>query len=308
MSNVTVKELLEAGVHFGHQARRWNPKMTKFILAKRSGIHLVDLRKTAEAFEAAANAARQVGQRRGRVLFVGTKKQAQSIIAEEARRCSQFFVNRRWLGGQLTNFKTIKGRIAKLKELDAAAEDGTYARFSKREALTMDREREKLETNLGGIKEMGYTPDMMFVVDPKRERIAIAEANQLGIPVVAITDTNCDPDSIDYPIPGNDDAVRAIRLLTSRFADAILEGRNAAGVEDENQAAAEAEAKAAKAAEAKAKAAKAAEAKAAEAAVEAPVAEVAEEAPAAEVAAEAPAPEPEAVEAAAEPETEKEGA
>jgi len=297
MSNVTVKELLEAGVHFGHQARRWNPKMTKFILAKRSGIHLVDLRKTAEAFEAAANAARQVGQRRGRVLFVGTKKQAQSIIAEEARRCSQFFVNRRWLGGQLTNFKTIKGRIAKLKELDAAAEDGTYARFSKREALTMDREREKLETNLGGIKEMGYTPDMMFVVDPKRERIAIAEANQLGIPVVAITDTNCDPDSIDYPIPGNDDAVRAIRLLTSRFADAILEGRNAAGVEDENQAAAEAEAKAAKAAEAEA--AKAAEAKAAEAAVEAP---------AAEVAAEAPTPEPEAAEAAAEPETEKEGA
>ncbi len=224
MSQVSIQELLEAGVHFGHQARRWNPKMNKYILTKRNNIHVIDLRATVTGFETAAKLATQVGSRKGKVLFVGTKKQAQTIVAEEAVRCGQYFVNRRWLGGQLTNYKTIKTRIAKLKELELAKEDGTYDRFSKKEALSMDRERIKLEGSLGGIKDMERTPDLMFVVDPKRERIAIAEANQLGIPVVAITDTNCDPESIDYPIPGNDDATRAIRLLVGRFADAVLAG------------------------------------------------------------------------------------
>lgn len=225
MAKVEIKELLEAGVHFGHQARRWNPKMGKYILAKKNDIHLIDLRKTASCFDTAAQAVALVGQRRGRVLFVGTKKQAQDIIAEEARRCGQYFVNRRWLGGQLTNFKTIKGRIAKLKELEAAKADGTYERFSKKEVSIMEKERGKLEASLGGIKDMGVLPDLMFVIDPKRERIAVAEANQLGIPVIAVTDSNCDPDVINLPIPGNDDAVRAIRLLTSRIADAVLEGQ-----------------------------------------------------------------------------------
>jgi small subunit ribosomal protein S2 len=225
VTQTVVKELLEAGVHFGHQARRWNPKMERYILAKRHGIHVVDLRQTAQCLESALTAARQVGERGGKVLFVGTKKQAQEIVAQEAKRCGQHFVNRRWLGGQLTNFKTIKGRIAKLKELDTAKENGTWERFSKKEALSLDREREKLERSLGGIKNLDHLPDMMFVIDPKRERIAVAEANHMGIPVVAITDTNCDPDLIDYPIPGNDDATKAIRLLTTRVADAVLEGR-----------------------------------------------------------------------------------
>ncbi|MDH4229732.1 MAG: 30S ribosomal protein S2 [Nitrospirota bacterium] len=223
--SVTVKELLQAGVHFGHQAHRWNPKMERYLIGARNGVHLVDLRKTAVCFDKALDAVRQVAGRGGRVLFVGTKKQAQDVIAQEAQRCGQYFVNRRWLGGQLTNFKTIKGRTAKLRELDAASADGTYSRYSKKEALGMERLREKLEKALGGIKEMPGAPDMLFVVDPRRERIAVAEANMLGIPVVAITDTNCDPDVIDYPVPGNDDAIRAIRLLAGRFADAILESR-----------------------------------------------------------------------------------
>jgi len=225
VTQTVVKELLEAGVHFGHQARRWNPKMDRYILAKRHGIHVVDLRKTADCLEAAVNAARQVGERGGKVMFVGTKKQAQETVAAEARRCGQHYVNRRWLGGQLTNFKTIKARIAKLKELETAKENGTWERFSKKEALSLDREREKLERSLGGIKHLDRMPDMLFVVDPKRERIAVAEANHMGIPVVAIADTNCDPDVIDYPIPGNDDATKAIRLITGRIADAIMEGR-----------------------------------------------------------------------------------
>jgi small subunit ribosomal protein S2 len=225
VTQTVVKELLEAGVHFGHQARRWNPKMDRYILAKRHGIHVVDLRKTADCLEAAVGAARQVGERGGKVMFVGTKKQAQDIVAEEAGRCAQHYVNRRWLGGQLTNFKTIKARIAKLKELETAKENGTWERFSKKEALSLEREREKLERSLGGIKNLDRLPDMLFVIDPKRERIAVAEANHMGIPVVAVTDTNCDPDLIDYPIPGNDDATKAIRLITGRIADAILEGR-----------------------------------------------------------------------------------
>jgi small subunit ribosomal protein S2 len=177
-----IKELLEAGVHFGHQARRWNPKMGKYILAKRQGVHVVDLRQTARCLDAALAAVRQVAERNGKVLFVGTKKQAQDIVAEQAGRCSQFYVNRRWLGGQLTNFKTIKGRIAKLKELDTAKGDGTFERFSKKEALSMEREREKLERSLGGIKNLDHLPHMLFVIDPKRERIAVAEANHLGAP------------------------------------------------------------------------------------------------------------------------------
>jgi len=262
VTQTVVKELLEAGVHFGHQARRWNPKMDRYILAKRHGIHVVDLRKTAQCLDAALTAARQVGERGGKVMFVGTKKQAQDIVAQEAKRCGQHFVNRRWLGGQLTNFKTIKARIAKLKELETAKENGTWERFSKKEALSLDREREKLERSLGGIKNLEYLPDMLFVIDPKRERIAVAEANHMGIPVVAITDTNCDPDVIDYPIPGNDDATKAIRLLTTRVADAILEGRRtgaAASAEAERaeraqRAADAATTAAAAAAEAKAKA------------------------------------------------------
>jgi small subunit ribosomal protein S2 len=245
VTQTVVKELLEAGVHFGHQARRWNPKMDRYILAKRHGIHVVDLRKTAQCLDAAANAARQVGERGGKVMFVGTKKQAQEVMAEEAGRCGQHYVNRRWLGGQLTNFKTIKARIAKLKELETAKENGTWERFSKKEALSLEREREKLERSLGGIKNLDHLPDMLFVIDPKRERIAVAEANHMGIPVVAITDTNCDPDLIDYPIPGNDDAAKAIRLITARIADAIMAGRQAGAV-----ASAEAEAEARKAAEA----------------------------------------------------------
>jgi len=238
VTQTVVKELLEAGVHFGHQARRWNPKMDRYILAKRHGIHVVDLRKTAQCLDAAVGAARQVGERGGKVLFVGTKKQAQDTVAAEAKRCGQHYVNRRWLGGQLTNFKTIKARIAKLKELETAKENGTWERFSKKEALSLEREREKLERSLGGIKNLDYLPDMMFVIDPKRERIAVAEANHMGIPVVAITDTNCDPDVIDYPIPGNDDATKAIRLITGRIADAVMAGRQAgaaASVEAETE-------------------------------------------------------------------------
>jgi small subunit ribosomal protein S2 len=232
-----IQELLEAGVHFGHQARRWNPKMGRYILAKRQNIHVVDLRQTARCLDAALEAVRQVAERGGKILFVGTKKQAQEIVAEQAGRCNQFYVNRRWLGGQLTNFKTIKGRIGKLKELDTAKEDGTFERFSKKEALSMEREREKLERSLGGIKELPHLPDLMYVIDPRRERIAVAEANHLNIPVVAITDTNCDPDVIDYPIPGNDDATRAIRLITARIADAVLEGRASGAVATEVAAA-----------------------------------------------------------------------
>jgi small subunit ribosomal protein S2 len=242
-----IKELLEAGVHFGHQARRWNPKMNRYILAKRHGVHVVDLRQTAKCFDAALGAVRQVAERGGKVLFVGTKKQAQEIVAEQARRCNQFYVNRRWLGGQLTNFKTIKTRIGKLKELDTAKEDGTLERFSKKEALSMERDREKLERSLGGIKNLDHLPDMLFVIDPKRERIAVAEANHLSIPVVAITDTNCDPDVIDYPIPGNDDATRAILLITTRIADAIIEGRGAGAAATEAAATEAVEAPAAKA-------------------------------------------------------------
>ncbi|MBW1974214.1 MAG: 30S ribosomal protein S2 [Deltaproteobacteria bacterium] len=225
MALVTMKELLESGVHFGHQTRRWNPKMKPFIFGSRNGIYIIDLQKTVRMFQEAYNFVVEATSKGETVLFVGTKPQAQDIIREEAERCGMYYVNHRWLGGMLTNFKTIKQRVDRLKELDAMFEDGSISKFPKKEALRLARQREKLERNLGGIKEMGHLPGVLYVVDTPKEKIAVAEANRLGIPVVAIVDTNSDPDVIDYPIPGNDDAIRAIRLITSRIADACIEGK-----------------------------------------------------------------------------------
>ncbi|SHF51030.1 SSU ribosomal protein S2P [Desulfacinum infernum DSM 9756] len=225
MSVVTMKQLLEAGVHFGHQTRRWNPKMKPYIFGARNGIYIIDLQRTVKLFRTAYKFVVDVTAAGENVLFVGTKRQAQDTIREQAERCGMFYVNHRWLGGMLTNFKTIKLRIDRLKELDAMFEDGSVNRFPKKEVLRLAREREKLERNLGGIKNMTRLPGAVYVVDPQKEKIAVAEANRLGIPVVAIIDTNCDPDVIDYPIPGNDDAIRAIKLITTRIADACVEGR-----------------------------------------------------------------------------------
>ncbi|MDQ7837438.1 MAG: 30S ribosomal protein S2 [Thermodesulfobacteriota bacterium] len=225
MSYVTMKQLLEAGVHFGHQTRRWNPKMKPYIFGTRNGIYIIDLQKTVQLFKTAYDFIVQAATGGKPVLFVGTKKQAQESIAEEASRCGMFYVNSRWLGGTLTNFQTIRKSIDRLKTLEAMKEDGSIHRFKKKEILQMEKEIVKLEKSLGGIKEMGKLPGALFVVDPRKEYIAITEARKLGIPVVAIVDTNCDPDGIDYLIPGNDDAIRAIRLLTSRMADACLEGK-----------------------------------------------------------------------------------
>lgn len=225
MAVVTMKELLEAGVHFGHQTRRWNPKMKPYIFGSRNGIYIIDLQKTVRLFQEAYQFVVQVVSSGETVLFVGTKPQAADIIREEAQRCGMYYVNHRWLGGMLTNFKTIRQRIDRLKELDAMFEDGSVSRFPKKEVLRLARERDKLQKNLSGIKEMSHLPGVLFVVDTQKEKIAVAEANRLGIPVVAIVDTNCDPDPIDYPIPGNDDAIRAVKLITSRIADACIEGR-----------------------------------------------------------------------------------
>ncbi|MFO7982922.1 MAG: 30S ribosomal protein S2 [Desulfuromonadales bacterium] len=224
MAQITMKQLLEAGVHFGHQTRRWNPKMKPYIFGARNGIYIVDLQKTVRYFKQSYNVIKGTVADGGKVLFVGTKKQAQESISEEAERCKQYYVNDRWLGGMLTNFSTIKGSIERLKKIEAMAEDGTYDALTKKEVLQLERERIKLEKSLGGIKSMGKLPDLIFVIDPKKETIAVKEARKLGIPVVAIVDTNCDPDDIDYVIPGNDDAIRAIRLFASRMADACLEG------------------------------------------------------------------------------------
>ena len=224
MSNVTMKELLEAGVHFGHQTKRWNPKMKPYIFGARNGIYIIDLQKTVRLFKNAYSFVRECAQAGETILFVGTKKQAQDAIGEEATRCGMYYVNQRWLGGMLTNFATVKQSIDRLKRLDAMFADGTVEVYTKKEALQLEKEREKLEKTLGGIKGMGKVPGALFVVDPKNETIAISEAKKLGIPVVAVVDTNCDPDPIDYVIPGNDDAIRAIRLLTSKMADAVLEG------------------------------------------------------------------------------------
>ena len=228
MSMPTMRELLEAGVHFGHQTRRWNPKMKPYIFIERNGIHIMDLQKTVSALEKARVAVSRAVAQGGTVLFVGTKKQAQSIIMEEATRSGQYFVIDRWLGGMLTNFKTVKASIGRLKDLDRIFADGTSASFTKKEASRMDKERAKLEKIFRGIKDMERLPSMMFVVDTNKEKIAVAEANRLGIPIVAIVDTNSDPDVIQYPIPGNDDALRAIKLISQVIANAVLDSERAA--------------------------------------------------------------------------------
>jgi len=246
MSYVTMKELLEAGVHFGHQTRRWNPKMAPYIFGARNGIHIIDLQKTVQFFKITYNYVVETVANGGIMLFVGTKKQAQDAIAEEAQRCGMFYVNHRWLGGMLTNYQTISRSIQRLKEFEAMKEDGTIKRFPKKEILMMEKKAAKLERALGGIKDMGRLPDIVYVVDPRKEDIAVAEGRKMGIPLVAIVDSNCDPTEIDYPIPGNDDAIRAIRLLTSRMADAALDGKKLAeerlqAITDKELAEAEAE-------------------------------------------------------------------
>ena len=225
MSVVSMKQLLEAGVHFGHQTRRWNPKMAEYIFTERNGIYIIDLQKTVKKIEEAYMVIRQIAQDGGHVLFVGTKKQAQDAIKEEALRCEQYYVNTRWLGGMMTNFKTIKKSIAKLNNLQKMAEDGTFDLLPKKEVAVLQKQTADLEKNLGGIKNMKTLPSAIFVVDPKKENNAVEEARKLGIPVIAIVDTNCDPDVIDYVIPGNDDAIRAIKLIASVMADAVLEGK-----------------------------------------------------------------------------------
>jgi small subunit ribosomal protein S2 len=226
--SITMKELLEAGVHFGHQTRRWNPKMKPYIFGSRNGIHIIDLQKTVSLFGAAYDFVVRTVADGYPVLFVGTKKQAHDSVIEESERCGMFNVVNRWLGGTLTNFQTIRKSVARLKELDTMKADGTINRYTKKEALKMEKELVKLERNLGGIKDMDELPGAVFIVDPKKENIAVLEARKLGIPIVAIGDTNCDPDELDYIIPGNDDAIRAIRLICSKMADACIEGHNLA--------------------------------------------------------------------------------
>ena len=225
MSSVSMKQLLEAGVHFGHQTRRWNPKMAKYIFTERNGIYIIDLQKTVKMLDTAYDFIKEVSAEGGEILFVGTKKQAQEAIREEAERCGMHFVNARWLGGMLTNYKTIQKRIARLEQLNKMKEDGTFDLLPKKEVIKLELEIEKLEKFMGGIKNMGKLPKAMFIVDTRKEKIAVAEAKNLGIPVVAIVDTNCDPDEIDYVIPGNDDAIRAVKLIAGAMADAIIEGR-----------------------------------------------------------------------------------
>jgi len=225
MSVISMKQLLEAGVHFGHQTRRWNPKMAEYIFTERNGIYIIDLQKTVKKIEEAYYFVREVAMNGQGILFVGTKKQAQDSIKEEAERAGQFYVNARWLGGMLTNYKTIKGRINRLKELSKMEEEGVFEVLPKKEVIKLKGEMEKLEKYLGGIKNMNDLPGALFVVDPRKERIAILEARKLGIPVVAIVDTNCDPDEVDYVIPGNDDAIRAVKLISAKIADSIIEGR-----------------------------------------------------------------------------------
>ncbi len=232
MSVISMKQLLEAGVHFGHQTRRWNPKMAPYIYTERNGIYIIDLQKSVgkvdEAYQAVADIAEG-----GNILFVGTKKQAQDAIKVEAERCGMFYVNERWLGGMLTNFKTIKSRIARLKDIERMSEDGTFDVLPKKEVIQLKKEWEKLEKNLGGIKEMKTIPDAIFVVDPKKERICVQEAHTLGIPLIGIADTNCDPEELDYVIPGNDDAIRAVKLIVSKMADAVVEANQGAADADE---------------------------------------------------------------------------
>ena len=231
MAVITMKQLLEAGVHFGHQAKRWNPKMAKYIFTERNGIYIIDLQKTVKKVEEAYNFMKEIAETGKPVLFVGTKKQAQEAIKEEAERCGMYFVNERWLGGMLTNHQTIQTRIKKLRELEKMEEEGVFNVLPKKEVIKLNAEKEKLEKYLGGIKDMPELPGAIFVVDPRKENIAIQEAARLGIPVVGIVDTNCDPDELDYAIPGNDDAIRAVKLITGAMATAIIEGRQ--GAEEE---------------------------------------------------------------------------
>jgi small subunit ribosomal protein S2 len=228
---ISMKQLLEAGVHFGHQTRRWNPKMDRYIFTERNGIYIIDLQKTVKKVEEAYKYVRDIAADGGKVLFVGTKKQAQDSVREEAERAGQYFINQRWLGGTLTNFETIQKRIQRLKDIERMQEDGTFEVLPKKEVVLLKKEMDRLEKFLGGIKEMNSLPDALFVIDPRKERIAIAEARKLHIPVVAIVDTNCDPDEVDIVIPGNDDAIRAVRLLTSKMADAVIEANQ--GQEEE---------------------------------------------------------------------------
>ena len=225
MAVVSMKQLLEAGVHFGHQTRRWNPKMAPYIFTERNGIYIIDLQKTVRKLEDAYMFVRDLSAKGETVLFVGTKKQAQESVKEEAERAGAYYVNARWLGGMMTNFRTIRGRIARLAQLKQMSEDGTFDLLPKKEVIKFNREIEKLEKFLGGIKDMKKLPGALFIVDPRKEKIAVSEAKKLGIPVVAIVDTNCDPDDVDYVIPGNDDAIRAVKLITATMANAILEGR-----------------------------------------------------------------------------------
>ncbi len=225
MGVISMKQLLEAGVHFGHQTRRWNPKMAPYIFTERNGIYIIDLQKSVGMVDTAYNAISDIAAQGGTVLFVGTKKQAQEAIRSEAERCGMYYVNERWLGGMLTNFKTIQSRIKRLKEIERMSTDGTFDVLPKKEVINIRKEWDRLEKNLGGIKEMTHVPDAIFVVDPKKEHICIQEARTLGITLFGICDTNCDPEELDYVIPGNDDAIRAVKLIVSKMADAIIEGR-----------------------------------------------------------------------------------
>ena len=232
MSVISMKQLLEAGVHFGHQTRRWNPKMAPYIYTERNGIYIIDLQKSVGKVDEAYYAVSDIAAQGGTILFVGTKKQAQDAIKTEAERCGMYYVNERWLGGMLTNFKTIQSRIKRLKEIETMSEDGTFDVLPKKEVIELKKEWAKLEKNLGGIKDMKRLPDAIFIVDPKKERICVQEAHTLGIPLIGICDTNCDPEELDYVIPGNDDAIRAVKLIVSKMADAVIEANQGATDEE----------------------------------------------------------------------------
>ena len=235
MSVISMKQLLEAGVHFGHQTRRWNPKMAPYIYTERNGIYIIDLQKSVGKVDEAYAAVKNIVAEGGKILFVGTKKQAQDSIKSEAERCGMFYVNERWLGGMLTNFKTIRSRIARLKEIEKMSQDGTFDVLPKKEVIGIKKEWEKLEKNLGGIKDMTQIPDAIFVVDPKKERICVQEAHSLLIPLIGIADTNCDPDELDYVIPGNDDAIRAVKLIVGKMADAVIEANQGEELVDNSE-------------------------------------------------------------------------
>ncbi|MCR5375456.1 MAG: 30S ribosomal protein S2 [Lachnospiraceae bacterium] len=239
MSVISMKQLLEAGVHFGHQTRRWNPKMAPYIYTERNGIYIIDLQKSVGKVDEAYAAVKNIVAEGGKILFVGTKKQAQDSIKSEAERCGMYFVNERWLGGMLTNFKTIRSRIARLKEIEKMSQDGTFDVLPKKEVIGIKKEWEKLEKNLGGIKDMAQIPDAIFVVDPKKERICVQEAHSLNIPLIGIADTNCDPDELDYVIPGNDDAIRAVKLIVGKMADAVIEANQGEELVDNTESEAE---------------------------------------------------------------------